>query len=358
MTKIAPIKTVQSSIALWFDAGDFDIKVGDKVVVETARGIEYGTLVSEIFEASQKQLKNLKSDLKPVKRLATDADIQKAQTFEQKGIDGLPKFKELAAESNPDMSPISIEYLLDGKKAVFYFSAPERQDFRDLVKKLSSEFRIRVDMHQINERDKASKVSGIGICGQELCCARLGHCPKHVSIKMAKVQGMSLNPENISGLCGKLLCCLDYEFEEYDEFAKRAPKLKAKIDTPDGLAQVTDVNMPNETVEVKVLETEKRVRVSLADMERDKTRQGNRPNKIGENAWEKAKEAKSVENIETVYTSTPLQGEEKLATGTVTTLPSSKPKSHKPRKRSYRNNKPPQRKQRRRSRTIETGKHE
>lgn len=357
MTRIAPIKTVQSNKALWFDAGDFEISVGTNIVVETARGIEFGTLVSEIFEVKEKQLKNLKSDLKPVKRIATKADIEKAKDFEKKNIDGLPKFKELAAETNPDMSPISIEYLLDGKKAIFYFSAPERQDFRDLVKKLSSEFRIRVDMHQINERDKAGKISGIGVCGQELCCARLGHCPKHVSIKMAKVQGMSLNPENISGLCGKLLCCLDYEFEDYDEFAKRAPKLKAKIETPDGLAQVTDVNMPNETVEVKNLETEKRVRVPLSDMEKDKTRQGNRPNKIGKKAWEKAKEAKSIENIETVYTSTSLQGEEKLSSGTVTTLPTSKPRHQKPRKRSYRDNKPPQRK-RRRSRTIETGKHE
>ena len=357
MTRIAPIKTAQSSKALWFDAEDFEIEVGQHVVVETARGIEFGTLASKIFEADKKQLKSLRSELKPVKRIATDDDIERASKLEEKGKNSLPRFKELASTTNEDMCPISIEYLLDGKKAVFYFSAPERQDFRDLVKKLSSEFHIRVDMHQINERDKAALVSGIGMCGQELCCAKLGKCPRHVSIKMAKTQGLSLNPENISGLCGKLLCCLDYEFKDYDDFTKRAPKLKAKIDTPDGTAVVTDINMPNETVEVKLEESEKRVRIPLADMIRDKSRQGNRPNKINKEKWESALQNKNVENLEAVYINANLEGDEKLASGNVTTLPSQKKKQQpKQKKKSYRNYKPNTApKKRRRSRVIETG---
>ena len=210
----------------------------------------------------------------------------------QKSIDAFPIFQKHAKETNEDMVPISVEYLHDGRKAVFYFSAPERQDFRDLVKKQSSEFHLRVDMRQINEREKSAQVSGIGFCGQELCCARLGRCPKHVSIKQAKEQGMALNPENISGMCGKLLCCLEYEYEDYKEYNSRAPKLKAKISTPEGEAVVTDVNMPLEYIEVKLVEGEKRVKVPLADMETDKNLakdNGNesenvRPNKIGKEA--------------------------------------------------------------------------
>lgn len=292
MTKIAAVKTQNSSIALWFDAGELDIKVGENVVVETARGLEFGTLDQQIFEASEEQIKQLKSELKPVKRIATQRDVDRAKEMKSRGKSALEKFRELAAETNEDMNPISVEYLLDGKKAVFYFSAPERQDFRDLVKKLSSEFHLRVDLRQINEREKSSMVSGIGLCGQELCCARLGRCPKHVSIKQAKAQGLALNPENISGMCGKLLCCLDYEFEDYQEFNARAPKLKAKISTPEGQAVVVDTNMPKEIVEVKLEESEKRVKVSLADMQFDKnfaktigTDSANTlPNKIGKTA--------------------------------------------------------------------------
>lgn len=292
MTKIAPVKTVKANTSRWFGAGDLDIKVGQNVIVETARGIEFGTLDAEIFEATDEDLKVLKSDLKPVKRIATQKDIEQADEMAQKSIDAFPIFQKHAKETNEDMVPISVEYLHDGRKAVFYFSAPERQDFRDLVKKLSSEFHLRVDMRQINEREKSAQVSGIGFCGQELCCARLGRCPKHVSIKQAKEQGMALNPENISGMCGKLLCCLEYEYEDYKEFNSRAPKLKAKISTPEGEAVVTEVNMPREYVEVKIGENEKRVKVPLDMMETDakfakslgNETENIRPNKIGKDA--------------------------------------------------------------------------
>ncbi|MDO5426919.1 MAG: regulatory iron-sulfur-containing complex subunit RicT [Coriobacteriia bacterium] len=359
MTKIAPVKTVKANTSLWFDAGDLDIKVGQNVIVETARGIEFGTLDSEIFEATDEDLKVLKSDLKPVKRIATQKDVEQADEMAQKSIDAFPIFQKHAKETNEDMVPISVEYLHDGRKAVFYFSAPERQDFRDLVKKLSSEFHLRVDMRQINEREKSAQVSGIGFCGQELCCARLGRCPKHVSIKQAKEQGMALNPENISGMCGKLLCCLEYEYEDYKEFNSRAPKLKAKISTPEGEAVVTEVNMPREYVEVKIGENEKRVKVPLDMMETDSKfakSLGNetenlRPNKIGKEAWEKVQEENSVISLESVYTTQTLKGSEKLATGVVKTLPNVKRRGSKtfggekseenkprPRKNNRRNN--------------------
>lgn len=270
MTKIAPVKTVQSNKALWFDAQDLDIKVGQNVVVETARGKEFGKLDQPVFEADKKQLKSLKSDLKPVLRIANDRDTEQAQKMAKKSKDAFEHFKNFAAETNPKMNPISVEYLFDGKKAVFYFSAPERQDFRDLIKKLSGKFKLRVDMRQINEREESAMVGGIGICGQELCCVRLGKCPKHVSIKMAKEQGMSLSPDNISGMCGKLLCCLDYEFEDYNKFMKNVPKIKGRVLTPQGEAVVVDVNMPKSYVEIMLNEDEKRYKIPAKDFKVDK----------------------------------------------------------------------------------------
>lgn len=335
MTKIAAVQMKNSNKALWFDANDVDAEKGDCLIVETSRGIEFGTLDQDIFDADDQDLKQLNSELKKVKRKANQDDLFQADEMDQKGRDSFETFVELAAETNPDMLPISIEYLFDGKKAIFYFSAPERQDFRDLVKKLSTKLHVRVDMRQINERDKSSMVGGIGLCGQELCCKRLGKCPKHISIKQAKVQGLALNPENISGMCGKLLCCLTYEFEQYKDFSDRAPKIKGKVLTPDGVASVVEINMPKEYVVVKVDESEKRVKIPLEGMVIDKkftkdnggNNQNIRPNKIEKEAWDKAQEeSMSVVNLESVYTSTELKGSEKLATGVVKTLPGAKKK--------------------------------
>lgn len=334
MTKIASIKTKYSTTSLWFDANDIDLSSGDKVIVETARGLEFGTLDQDVFEASDNEIKNLNSELKKVKRIATKEDIIQVDEVEHKAKEAFPVFVELAAETNKDMIPISVEYLFDGKKGIFYFSAPERQDFRDLVKKLSSKLHIRIDMRQINERDKSAMVGGIGQCGQVLCCKRLGRCSKHVSIKQAKVQGLALNPENISGMCGKLLCCLAYEFDQYKDFSDRAPKLKSKVLTPDGEGVVAELNMPKEYVVIKVQDPDKRVKIPLEYMSIDKkfakdngVNQNIRPNKIEKEFWDKAQDdSSSLLNLESVYTSTELKGSEKLATGVVKKLPGIKRK--------------------------------
>ena len=140
----------------------------------------------------------------------------------------------MASEANGDMHPVSVEYLFEGDKAIFYFEAEERVDFRELVRKLAAHFRVRIDMRQIGVRDEARMVGGLGHCGQELCCKRLGgeFCP--VSIRMAKEQDLSLNPQKISGVCGRLMCCLRYEFDAYKDFKSRAPKQNATVETPDG----------------------------------------------------------------------------------------------------------------------------
>ncbi|MFR7650617.1 MAG: regulatory iron-sulfur-containing complex subunit RicT, partial [Eggerthella lenta] len=162
-----------------------------------------------------------------------------------------PVFKEMAAEGNGDMHPVSVEYLFEGDKAIFYFEAEERVDFRELVRKLAAHFRVRIDMRQIGVRDEARMVGGLGHCGQELCCKRLGgeFCP--VSIRMAKEQDLSLNPQKISGVCGRLMCCLRYEFDAYKDFKSRAPKQNATVETPDGPAKVVDLDVPREIVSLK-----------------------------------------------------------------------------------------------------------
>ena len=285
MVRIAPIKLYYNPKTLWFDPCDLDLHAGDAVVVETARGTEFGFMSDDAFEADEAQVKKLKTPLKPVKRLATDEDRAAALEMERKSTEALPIFKEMAAEANADMHPVTVEYLLDGDKAVFYFEAEERVDFRDLVRKLAARFHVRVDMRQIGVRDEARMVGGLGHCGQELCCKRLGgeFCP--VSIRMAKEQDLSLNPQKISGVCGRLMCCLRYEYDAYKDFKSRAPKVNASIETPEGTAKVTSLDVPREVVTVK-LEGEKPVKVPLSAM--DAPEEGARPKSIGEEAWEEA----------------------------------------------------------------------
>ena len=263
MVRVAPIRLAFNPRTLWFDPRDLDIHNGDDVVVLTARGVEFGHAAGDVFEIDEDQVKKLKSPLKPVKRIATPEDVERAAEMERLGREALPIFKEMAAEANEDMHPVSVEYLLEGDKAVFYFEAEERVDFRELVRKLASRFHVRVDMRQIGVRDEARMVGGLGHCGQELCCARLGgeFCP--VSIRMAKEQDLSLNPQKISGVCGRLMCCLRYEFDAYKDFKSRAPKQNATVKTPDGPAKVVDLDVPREVVSVR-LEGEKPVRVPLS----------------------------------------------------------------------------------------------
>lgn len=286
MVRIAPVNLQFNPKTLWFDAGDFEIEVGKSLVVTTARGTEYGHLADTIFEATDEQVKQLKTALKPVLREATVEDDEKAQEMAALSKDAMTVFREMAEESAPEMRPISVEYLLDGDKAVFYFESEERVDFRELVRKLAAHFHVRVDMRQIGVRDEARMVGGLGHCGQELCCKRLGgeFCP--VSIRMAKEQDLSLNPQKISGVCGRLMCCLRYEFDAYKDFKSRSPKVGATIHTPAGDAKVVDLDVPREVVTVK-LGDEKPVKVPLADFEPSEEGQA-RPNTVGDEAWDRA----------------------------------------------------------------------
>ena len=289
MVRIAPIRLAYNPKTLWFDAGDLALSVEDAVIVQTARGTEFGHVYQSVFEASGEDLSALKSPLKPVLRQASDEDVARADDLFQMSRDALPLYKQIAAETIPEMNPISVEYLFDGDKAVFYFEAEDRVDFRELVRKLAAEFHVRVDMKQIGVRDEARMVGGYGHCGQELCCARLGGDFDPVSIRMAKEQDLSLNPQKISGVCGRLMCCLRYEFDAYKDFHTRAPKKGAKIQTPDGEAKVTDLDVPREIISLAV-EGEKPVKVPLSDFE--PAEDGKRPTEVGADAWQRAHEDK------------------------------------------------------------------
>ncbi|RFT91157.1 PSP1 domain-containing protein, partial [Adlercreutzia equolifaciens] len=314
MVRVAPINLTFNPRTLWFDPGDLDIEKDMPVVVRTARGTEFGIAASEVIEVSEEQVRALKSALRPVERIATEEDIEQAAEMERASAEALPVFKEMAREYHEDMHPVSVEFLLDGDKAVFYFEAEERIDFRELVRKLAARFHVRIDMRQIGVRDEARMVGGIGHCGQELCCKRLGgeFCP--VSIRMAKEQGLSLNPQKISGLCGRLMCCLRYEFDAYKDFKGRAPKLNATVQTPAGPAKVVDHDVPREIVSLKV-EGEKPVKVPLSDF--DPAPEGaTRPNAVGEEAWEEATSDRGLIGGEAlIFSTSQFTGADKLAEG-------------------------------------------
>jgi cell fate regulator YaaT (PSP1 superfamily) len=284
MERVAPIKLQYSPKTLWFDAQDYEVKRGDRVIVTTARGREIGRCVSGIIEVEEAEIKKLNSKLQPMLRIATEEDEVIAREMQVKSDDALPVYKKMALELAKDMHPIAVEFLFDGEKAVFYFESEDRIDFRELVRKLASLFHVRIDMRQVGVRDEARMIGGLGHCGKELCCKRLGCelCP--VSIRMAKEQGLSLNPQKISGTCGRLMCCLRHEFDAYKDFRGRAPKVGQKVETPRGEATVSDLKVPREVV-VLTFEDNKTIKIPLNEI--DKTPNASCPYALSEEVLEK-----------------------------------------------------------------------
>jgi len=262
MPTVVGVKLRYAPKQLWFDPAGTAPDEGDSVIVETERGIEIGYVTAAPHEVEES---DLPAPLKPVMRVAGPDDLDHQDELVAKERDAMPVFREMVAEYKLDMKPIDVEYLFGGDKVVFYFVSEERVDFRDLVKDLASRFRARIDMRQVGVRDEARMVGGLGHCGEQLCCVRFGGEFQPVSIRMAKEQDLPLNPLKISGLCGRLMCCLRYEFEAYKDFKSRAPKRGAIVETPLGLAKVSELNTPRETVGMK-FEDGKRVTVPLAEM--------------------------------------------------------------------------------------------
>jgi len=288
MKRIAPIRLEYDPKTLWFDPGELDIHRDDAVVVSTVRGNEFGVAASGIIEVEDERVEALKTPLRPVLRIATDEDFAQRDEMRRLSKEALPIFRELAAETNEAMRPVMVEYLFDGTKAVFLFEAEDRTDFRELVRKLTNRLHVRVDMRQIGVRDEARIVGGLGHCGQELCCRRLGGEFNPVSIRMAKAQDLSLNPAQISGVCGRLMCCLRYEYDTYKDFKARAPKQNATIHTPEGDFKVCELDTPHEVVVLRV-DKNKKVRIPIAAFDPpEEGAESQRPKSIGEAYYEYA----------------------------------------------------------------------
>ncbi|MBP3884793.1 MAG: hypothetical protein J6D54_07660 [Olsenella sp.] len=269
MPTVIPVKFKYAARDLWFDPKDTGAQEGDHVICTTERGQEIGLATMDAQEVSPERLREVIGEagrLQPVLRIASDADLSRAEMLAGRAEEAFPTFRRLVHESGLDMKPVGVEYLFGGGKVVCYFSAEERVDFRQLVRDLSRELHERIDMRQIGVREEAAIVGGFAHCGQELCCARFGHQFEPVSIRMAKEQDLPLNSTKISGACGRLMCCLRYEFEAYRDFKQRAPKRNAVIETPLGKAKIVEYDTPKEQLCLR-LENGKQVRIPLADME-------------------------------------------------------------------------------------------
>ena len=224
----------------YFAPGGIQVSVGDMVIVETARGVECGEVVIENRMIADEEIT---VPLKEVIRLATEADFETVKKNKQKEADAFRICEEKIANRKLGMNLIDVEFTFDNNKVLFYFTAETRIDFRELVKDLAAVFRTRIELRQIGVRDEAKSLGGLGICGREFCCkGYLGEF-QPVSIKMAKEQGLSLNPTKISGTCGRLMCCLKYEQNCYEEFLKITPKVGAYVKTPSGNGYVEEANL-------------------------------------------------------------------------------------------------------------------
>jgi len=233
----------------YFDPKDTEVSIGDNVIVETVKGLEYGEVVIDPKTVKDNEIV---SPIKSVIRKVTEEDNRKISDNKHKECKALRICSKKIADYNLSMNLVNVEYSFDGSKALFYFTAEGRVDFRDLVKELAGLLKTRIELRQIGVRDEARMVGGLGPCGRQMCCcAFLGEFDP-VSIKMAKDQSLSLNPAKISGVCGRLMCCLKYEQSCYEEIRSRMPKTNKEVTTPKGKGIVSDMNILGEKVKVKI----------------------------------------------------------------------------------------------------------
>ncbi len=250
MTTIIGVRFRSAGKVYYFEPAGLEIKQGDHVIVETARGVEYGLVVLAPREVDESKVIQ---PLKPVIRLATTADDETEQRNKAKEKDAMAICHEKIAKHGLEMRLLDCEYTFDNNKVLFYFTADGRVDFRELVKDLASVFKTRIELRQIGVRDETKIVGGIGICGRPLCCSTYLAEFAPVSIKMAKEQNLSLNPTKISGVCGRLMCCLKNEEEAYEDLNSRLPNIGDHVITNDGLhGEVSDVSVLKQLVKVIV----------------------------------------------------------------------------------------------------------
>lgn len=253
MVNVIGVRFKPAGKTYYFDPLDFDIKQGDSVIVETSRGIEYGEVVM-----SKKAIDNdqFKKPLKGVIRIATEEDTERSKRNRELEKEAYKICLEKIQNHKLEMKLVEVEYTFDGNKILFYFTADGRIDFRELVKDLAMVFKTRIELRQIGVRDEAKTLGSIGVCGRGLCCSQFLGEFAPVSIKMAKEQGLSLNPSKISGTCGRLMCCLKNEQSSYEELLKITPKVGAFVKTPECKGYVEEVNLITGKLKIKPEKTD------------------------------------------------------------------------------------------------------
>ena len=248
MTEVISVKFRNGGKAYYFDPAGHNVKAGAKVIVEMQNGREMGNVSEGNHQVKDE---DIVQPLCKMLRFANDKDFKKIEENKEKEAEAFKICEEMIQEHGLVMKLVSVEYSYDGGRIVFFFTADGRVDFRELVKDLAARFHTRIELRQIGVRDEAKMLGGIGICGQPYCCKQFLNDFQTVSIKMAKEQGLSLNPTKVSGSCGRLMCCLKYEQDAYDYLHSLTPNVGATVKTKEGLATVTDVNLITGNLTVK-----------------------------------------------------------------------------------------------------------
>ncbi len=248
MINIVGVRFDQTNKIYYFDSVDYECKEGDGIIVETVRGIKYGYVKVATHPIDEN---TMSFGLKPIIRLATEEDKIQNRKNTEDALSAIEVFNEKVKYRNLEMNLVEVEYSFDRSKLIFYFTSEGRVDFRKLVKDLASVFHVRIELRQIGVRDVARKLSGYGCCGRKLCCSSwLGEFHQ-VSIKMAKDQNLSLNPSKISGVCGRLFCCLSYEQPTYEGLIQSMPSIGSKVKTTDGTGFVVETDLLKSQVKVQ-----------------------------------------------------------------------------------------------------------
>ena len=295
MIKVIGVRFRTAGKIYFFSPGGLELKAGDKVIVETARGVEFGSVVTGIKEVPDDQISQ---PLKPVIRIATQDDVRREAKNREKEKEAFKICQEKIRKHDLDMKLIDAEYTFDNNKVLFYFTADGRIDFRELVKDLAAVFRTRIELRQIGVRDETKIRGGLGICGRPLCCSTYLTEFAAVSIKMAKEQNLSLNPTKISGVCGRLMCCLKNEEETYEYLNSRLPAVNDTVTTEDGLkGEVHSVNVLRQTVKV-VVEVGDEKEIREYDVKQLKFKPRRRKEKNGGAGKQEEKELKKLEAME------------------------------------------------------------
>ena len=243
--KIVNLRTRDAGVTLRYRCDGLSLSLGDAVMIDMETGEEIA------FVAQEPYVEETGEDIPSVRRMASEKELEKYYDICAKEKDAFFKCKELIAARSIEMNLVDCEYSFDLKKLTFYFTADGRVDFRELVKDLAYTFRTRIELRQIGSRDQAKLVGGIGMCGRELCCCSFLNHFAPVNLKLARAQGLSLNPGKLNGACGRLMCCLQFEKEAYDDAHRRLPEVGARVRTPVGMGVVTDVNYIEETLSIK-----------------------------------------------------------------------------------------------------------